>query len=140
MTIAEVSRKYGLTADTLRYYEKVGLIPPVPRNASGNRVYDEESCKWVEFVKCMRRAGLAVDALAEYVALCQQGDQTRRRRLEILHQQRARLWDRVQEMEATLNRLDRKIANYTAQLGPAEQQLYQMEAEKRIREQGKAEL
>lgn len=138
MTIAEVSRKYGLTADTLRYYEKVGLIPPVPRNSIGNRVYDEESCKWVEFVKCMRCAGLAVDALAEYVALCQQGDQTRLRRLEILHQQRARLWDRVQEMEATLNRLDRKIANYTAQLEPAEQQLYQMGEEKQMRQQDEA--
>ncbi len=134
LTIAEVSRKYGLTADTLRYYERAGLIPPVPRNANGIRVYDEESCKWIEFVKCMRGAGLAVDALAEYVALCQQGDRTRPRRLDILHEQRDRLWQRVQAMEATLDRLDRKINAYSDCLEPAERRLYQMEEEKRMRE------
>ncbi|WP_281691507.1 MerR family DNA-binding transcriptional regulator, partial [Neglectibacter timonensis] len=52
MTIAEVSRKYDITADTLRYYEKIGLIPPVPRSKSGIREYDEESCKWIELMKC----------------------------------------------------------------------------------------
>ncbi len=134
MTIAEVSRKYGLTADTLRYYERAGLIPPAPRNANGIRVYDEESCKWIEFVKCMRGAGPAVDALAEYVALCQQGDRTRPRRLDILHEQRDRLWQRVQAMEATLDRLDRKINAYSDCLEPAERRRYQMEEEKRMRE------
>ena len=54
MTITEVSRKYGLTPDTLRYYERIGLIPPVPRGKSGARNYGEESCQWVELMKCMR--------------------------------------------------------------------------------------
>ncbi len=134
LTIAEVSKKYGLTADTLRYYERTGLIPAVPRNVHGIRVYDEESCKWIEFVKCMRGAGLAVDALAEYVALCQQGDGTRPRRLDILHEQRDRLWQRVQDMEATLDRLDRKINAYSDCLEPEERRLYQMEQAKRLRQ------
>lgn len=56
MTISEVSKKYGLTADTIRYYEKVGLIPKVPKNKSGIREFDEKSCNWVEFTKCMRAA------------------------------------------------------------------------------------
>ena len=54
MTIAEVSKKYELSADTLRYYERIGLIPPVPRTRSGIRDYDESSCGWVEVTKCMR--------------------------------------------------------------------------------------
>lgn len=76
MTISEVSEKYGLTPDTLRYYERIGLIPPVPRTRSGLRDYDESSCNWIEFIKCMRGAGLQIEALIEYVALYQQGDST----------------------------------------------------------------
>ena len=76
MTISEVSEKYGLTPDTLRYYERIGLIPPVPRTKSGLRDYDESSCNWIEFIKCMRGAGLQIEALIEYVALYQQGDST----------------------------------------------------------------
>ena len=112
MTIAEVSRKYGLTADTLRYYEKAGLIPAVHRTASGLRDYTEEDCRWVEFIKCMRSAGLPVEVLAEYVALTQQGDSTREARRQILVEQRAQLEQRLSAMEETLHRLDKKIESY----------------------------
>lgn len=71
MTISEVSKKYDITADTLRYYERIGLIPPVPRTKSGLRDYDESSCNWVNFIKCMRSAGLQIEALIEYVKLFQ---------------------------------------------------------------------
>lgn len=77
MTIAEVSRRFDLSADTLRYYERIGLIPPVPRTKSGIRDYDEESCNWIELMKCMRAAGVQIEALIEYVALFQRGDETR---------------------------------------------------------------
>jgi DNA-binding transcriptional MerR regulator len=76
MTIAEVSKKFGLSPDTLRYYERIGLIPRVNRNESGIRDYTEEDCKWIEFIKCMRSAGVQVETLVEYVTLLQQGDKT----------------------------------------------------------------
>ena len=76
MTIAEVSKKYDISQDTLRYYERIGLIPPVPRTKSGIRNYDEASCGWVELMKCMRKAGVQIEALIEYVDLFQQGDAT----------------------------------------------------------------
>ena len=76
MTIAEASKKYGVSADTLRYYERIGLLPPVPRNKSGIRDYDEESCRWIEMMLCMRKAGVQIEALIEYVALFRQGDAT----------------------------------------------------------------
>ena len=73
MTIAQVSRKNMVFCqDTLRYYERIGLIPPVPRNKSGIRDYDEVSCGWIELMKCMRSSGVQVEALIEYVALYQQ--------------------------------------------------------------------
>lgn len=112
MTIAEVAKKYALTPDTLRYYERVGLIPNVPRTAGGIRDYGEESCRWIEFVKCMRSAGLPVDVLAKYVALCQEGDSTHEARRRLLMEQRAQLAARLAEQQAVLERLDRKIEQY----------------------------
>ena len=88
MTIAEVSRQFGITPDTLRYYERIGLIPPVPRTKSGIRDYDQTSCSWIEFIKCMRAAGLQIEALIEYVALFQQGDSTIGARKALLLEQR----------------------------------------------------
>ena len=67
MTIKEVCEKYDLTPDTLRYYERVGMIPPVTRTAGGIRDYQEEDIKWVELAKCMRSAGLPVEAMIEYL-------------------------------------------------------------------------
>ena len=112
MTIAEVSQKYGISADTLRYYERIGLIPPVPRNRSGIRDYDEASCGWVELMKCMRSAGVQIEALIEYVALYQQGDVTLDARKELLKEQREQLLARMAEMQASLDRLDYKIDLY----------------------------
>ena len=88
MTITEVSKLYELSADTLRYYERIGLILEVNRNKGGIRDYTEENCRWVEFAKCMRSAGIQIEALIEYVTLFQQGDPTREARKQILIEQR----------------------------------------------------
>ncbi len=116
MTIAEVSQKYQLTADTLRYYERIKLIPPVNRNSSGIRDYTEEDCNWVNFIKCMRGAGLSIEVLAEYVSLFQQGNQSIPARKALLLEQRRQLADRITEMQETLKRLDYKIEGYEERL------------------------
>ena len=112
MTITEVSRKYGISPDTLRYYERIGLLPPVPRNRSGIRDYDEASCGWVELMKCMRSAGVQIEALIEYVALFQQGDETIGARKALLIEQRDQLVERMAEMQRSLDRLNDKIERY----------------------------
>lgn len=112
MTIAEVSKHYELTADTLRYYERIGLIPPVNRNSSGNRDYTEEDCRWVSFIKCMRNAGLSIEILLEYVTLFRQGDETRGVRKELLIEQRRQIVGRIDELQSTLAYLDKKIDGY----------------------------
>ena len=112
MTIAEVSKKYELSADTLRYYERIGLVPPVHRNKSGIRDYDTESCQWVELMKCMRSAGVQIEALIEYVALFQQGDETIGARKALLIEQRDQLVERMAEMQRSLDRLNDKIERY----------------------------
>lgn len=112
MKINEVSKLYDISADTLRYYERVGLIPSVNRNESGIRDYDETDCNWVNFAKCMRNAGISVESLIEYVTLFQQGDATRAARKEILMEEREKLLERMALMQETLDKLNYKIDNY----------------------------
>lgn len=123
MTITEVSEKFNLPHDTLRYYERIGLIPRVGRNKSGNRDYAEEDCRWIEFIKCMRAAGLPIEVLIEYVTLFQQGDETRDARKEILIEQRKLLQARMDDMQKTLARLDLKIDRYEQSVLDAENEL-----------------
>ncbi|AGK97553.1 MerR family transcriptional regulator [Clostridium pasteurianum] len=112
MTIAEVSKKFDLSQDTLRYYERIGLIPSVNRNKGGIRDYTEEDCRWVEFIKCMRNAGLPIEVLIEYVTLFQQGDETIEARKKLLTEQRKLLTEKMEDMKKTIERLDYKIERY----------------------------
>ena len=112
MTIAEVSKKYNLTQDTIRYYEKEGLIPTIPRTESGIRNFDEESCNWIEFIKCMRNAGLEIEVLKEYVELFKQGKSTVSKRKELLERQKDKLLKKQKDINETLERLNYKIKLY----------------------------
>lgn len=130
MTIAEASKKYDISADTLRYYERIGLIPPVPRTKSGIRDYDEASCGWIQLMKCMRKAGVQIEALIEYVALYQQGEETARARKAILDEQREQLRMRLEEMQESLHLLDKKIQHYEETVCAAEENLRKIEKER----------
>lgn len=123
MTIKEVSQRLGLTPDTLRYYERVGLIPPVNRNKNGIRDYTEDDCQWIEFIKCMRQSGLPVEVLIKYVRLFQQGEETNQSRKEILIEQRDLISQKVEELQKTIIRLDKKIEMYEQNLIPAMEKL-----------------
>lgn len=123
MTISEVSEKYGLPVDTLRYYEKVGLIPPVHRKESGIRDYTPQDCGWVEFIKCMRGAGLSIETLIEYVALFRRGNRTLQKRKNLLIKERDALAARVAEMQEVLERLNHKIEVYDEKIVVCEKKL-----------------
>lgn len=112
MTIKEVSQKYGITQDTLRYYERVGMIPPVTRSQGGIRDYQETDLRWVELAKCMRSAGLPVESMIAYVKLCQEGESTIGDRLKLLTEQRENLLAQRRKIDETLDRLNYKIARY----------------------------
>jgi DNA-binding transcriptional MerR regulator len=127
MKIAEVSELYGISPDTLRYYERIGLIPPVNRNEGGIRDYNETDVKRVEFIKCMRGAGLPIEVLIEYVGLVQQGDATIEARKQILKEQREHLMARMIEMQKTLDVLDYKISLYENAVLKKEQEMIPIE-------------
>lgn len=112
MTIKEVSEKLGISADTLRYYERVGAVPPVRRTGGGIRDYSENDIGWAELAGCMRSAGLPVDVLVEYRKLYEQGDATIALRLALLKEQMERLTEQRQKIDETIARLDYKISKY----------------------------
>ncbi len=123
MKIQEVSEKFELSADTLRYYERIGLIPAVNRTESGIRDYTEEDVRRVDFVKCMRSAGLPIEVLIDYMALVQKGDSTIATRKEILLEQREQLTARIEEMQKTLEILKYKIQVYESKMLDAEKKI-----------------
>ena len=112
MTIKEVSEKFAISQDTLRYYERIGLIPPVLRTAGGIRDYQEKDLGWVETAVCMRNAGVPIEALIEYVRLYQMGDATFEARRALLQEQLDALEEQKKQMEATMERLKYKISRY----------------------------
>lgn len=123
MKISEVSEQSGLSVDTLRYYEKIGLLPPINRTDSGIRDYGELDLRRVDFIKCMRTAGLPIEVLIAYFALVQQGDGTIQARKEILQEQRAQLMARMAELQETLDLLNHKIQVYENAVLAREQEL-----------------
>jgi DNA-binding transcriptional MerR regulator len=127
MKIAEVSERFEISSDTLRYYERIGLLPTVNRNDSGIRDYSDLDMRRVNFIKCMRKAGLPVEVLIEYMGLVQQGDSTVEARKDILKHQRAEVAARMAEMQKTLDLLDHKIEVYEKALLKREQEILQLE-------------
>ena len=112
MNIKEVCEKFNISQDTLRYYEKVGVIPPVNRTAGGIRDYNEADLGWVQNAVCMRDAGMSVEKLVEYVELFQQGEQTLAARRDLLKEVREEMLEARAKYDSAIERLDYKIGKY----------------------------
>lgn len=120
LTIQQVAARTGLSAHTLRYYERVNLIPTVKRAANGHRRYSEEDLDWIEFVKCLRSTGMPISDVQRYVELQQQGDAGFSEQLKIIESHRHRLKAKIEELSGFLARIEGKLEHYrerTARLG-----------------------
>jgi DNA-binding transcriptional MerR regulator len=112
MTIKEVCEKFDLSPDTLRYYERAGVIPEVRRTKGGIRDYSEDDVKWVENAVCMRGAGVPIEMLIEYVRLFQMGDKTIEARRDLLLEVRNGIQEKLDQYQATMDRINYKISRY----------------------------
>ena len=112
MTIKEVCEKYNLSPDTLRYYERVGVIPEVNRTAGGIRDYQEVDIGWVENAVCMRDAGVPVEMLIEYVKLFREGNHTIDARTNLLKEVREQILENRKKYDIALEKLEYKIGRY----------------------------
>lgn len=112
MNIKRVSELMGVSADTIRYYERIGLLPTITRNQSGIRDFTEQEIKVLEFVLCFRKAGVSVESLIDYVSLLEKGEGIEHARLEILKEELQGLDSRISELTAARDRLQFKVENY----------------------------
>jgi len=112
MRIAKVSELTDVSPDTLRYYERIGLLPSVHRKDNGIRDFQEIDIRRIEFIKCMRKAGIPIETLIEYINLVKEGDKTINARKNILIEQRDKLVRKMAEMQETLDLLNYKINAY----------------------------
>jgi DNA-binding transcriptional MerR regulator len=112
MKIHEISARYNITADTLRYYERIGLLPDIQRTKAGIREYSDNDCQAIEFIKCMRDAGVSIDSLIKYMDLLHQGDSTQEERKAILLKEKEKLQAHMNILKETITKLDWKIAHY----------------------------
>lgn len=107
-----MSEKYQISSSTLRYYERIGLLPNIPRQANGNRYFTDQLLNWLEMIICLRHSGVPIEKLIEYAKLIQKGDDTIATREALLREQLAELYQKRVNLQRSIQRLEDKIALY----------------------------
>ncbi|HVV21669.1 MAG TPA: MerR family transcriptional regulator [Pseudonocardiaceae bacterium] len=111
-SIAQAAARSGLSIDTLRYYERIGLVEPPARDSGGRRTYSDSDLGWLEFLTRLRTTGMPIRMMREYAQLRHRGAGTEPRRRQILVDHRAGVRERIAELQFCLDVLDYKISNY----------------------------
>ena len=112
MKIGDIAGQTGLTAHTIRYYERIGLLPFAPRDSTGQRVYDASILTWIEFLGRLKTTGMSIQEMLRYAGLRAQGAATADARCKLLTEHRDQVRLKVAELQACLLVLDNKIAGY----------------------------
>ena len=111
-TIQDASAETGVSRDTLRYYERVGILPGIARSRSGHRRFSDDDMGWIKLVQCLRATGMPIEDLQTYAELMQQGDMTAGERLRLLQDHKHRIQADMAELATALELVERKISGY----------------------------
>ena len=111
-TIQQAAIVTGVSAYTLRYYEKIGILPGIPRNTSGHRTYEDQDLGWIEWLKLLRSSGMPIETIRQFVQLSQSDDDSIEARCEILDAHRQKIRARITELHGYLEKLDAKVQFY----------------------------
>lgn len=118
MTIREIAAKTNMSTDTLRYYERIGLLPPVPQNAAGIRNYDEYFVNFINFIKKLKASGMSLEHIIDYIRLAEMGDATIQERKKLLAEARETLLDKINSLQLVAELADYQLRNYENLLQP----------------------
>lgn len=118
MTIREIAAKTNMSTDTLRYYERIGLLPPVPRNAAGIRNYDEYFVNFINFIKKLKASGMSLEHIIDYIRLAEMGDATIQERKKLLAEACETLLDKINSLQLVAELADYQLRNYENLLQP----------------------
>ena len=112
LTISEVAEQTELSAHTLRYYERIGLMTPIAKGNRGHRRYDQEDLEWIVLIKRLRSTGMSVKDMQHFANLVRRGDETISERRKLLEQHQATLRAQLEDIEQTLELLNHKVTTY----------------------------
>ncbi|WP_455651094.1 MerR family transcriptional regulator [Phascolarctobacterium faecium] len=118
MTIREIAAKTNMSTDTLRYYERIVLLPPVPRNAAGIRNYDEYFVNFINLIKKLKASGMSLEHIIDYIRLAEMGDATIQERKKLLAEARETLLDKINSLQLVAELADYQLRNYENLLQP----------------------
>lgn len=124
MIISEIAEELGLSQDTLRFYEKIALIPAIRKNTGGFREYTEMDCQRLAMIKWMRAAGMSIETLGKYIQMARDGNVTLNARKKLLLELRCQLDDKIDGLQGALRLLDEKIECYETCIASIETQLF----------------
>jgi len=116
-TISEAAEKTGLSAHTLRFYDKQGLLPFVDRNKAGNRDFKESDFEWLAIITCLKKSGMPVKKIKQYIDWCMEGDATLNERLEVFEAHKKAVTEKIAELETYMHKIDYKIWFYKTAIG-----------------------
>ena len=111
-TIGQAAERAGLSADTLRYYDKQGLLPFVARAENGYRVFTEEDFAWLDTIACLKGTGMELKDIRTFIRWCMQGDSTLQNRLDLILARKREVESQISQLRGYLNKLEQKIDNY----------------------------
>lgn len=111
-SIGQVAKKTGLTAHTLRYYEKEGLLPFVKKSGSGLRVFSEEDIGWLVMIECLKGTGMTLKGIKQYIDWYIEGDSTLQNRLEMFKAQKVKLDEQMAQLQKHMEKIAYKIKYY----------------------------
>lgn len=131
LTIGQVSQRTGLSIDTIRYYEKIGLLPEIQRSDSGLRQFQERDVAILGFIHCFRVGGMSIERLKAYMTLVQESDHNLDKRLVLLREEKRDLEQRLLDLQSALRQIDGKITNYEETLMLREQELFSLSSKER---------
>ena len=115
-TVGEMAKLLGITASTLRYYDKEGLLPFVERSSGGIRMFQESDFEWLQVIGCMKKAGMSIKDIRQYIEMALQGDETIGPRLAMFRHQREALKQQMEELQRTMQMVDYKCWYYETAL------------------------
>lgn len=111
-SIGQVAKKMGLTAHTLRYYEKEGLLPFVKKSSSGLRVFSDNDLGWLTMIECLKETGMPLKGIKQYIDWFIEGDGTLKQRLEMFRTQKQKIEEQIKLFNKHLEKIDYKIRLY----------------------------
>ena len=111
-SMKEVCRKTGMTYEALKFYCNQGLVPNVKRDDHNYRVFDDRDVAWIESLGCLKRCGMSIQEMQDYVALCLQGEASIPARKVLLEQKREQLLEHIRDLEDAVRYIDWKQGFY----------------------------